>query len=193
MAWYSGNCCTKPFFICFQLFHQSMSKWNPTEHHSTSSVFENVVLIGFYSVVKIGFAYFWAHKSTPSQRFFWKIDNEGVFVLPVDKAKNFFLFSEKWNVLFPCPILIFSAMYAIIFTIVKLMFADTVLPDIIWIMCGRAIAGYLRQASTASHDRGRAYRKIRRRSADRRFSCFQEEREKPFSQKRKKVIHKSYE
>ena len=39
-------------------------------------------------------------------------------------------------------------------------------------MCGRAIAGYLQQASTASHDRGRAYRKIRRRSADRRFPVF---------------------
>ena len=126
---------------------------------------------------------------------FLKIDNEGVFVLPVDKAKNFFLFSEKWNVLFPCPILIFSAMYAILLAIENwiLMFADTVFPDIIWIMCGRAIAGYLQQASTASHDRGRAYRKIRRRSADRRFSCFQEQREKPFSQKRKKVIHRSHE
>lgn len=60
-------------------------------------------------------------------------------------------------------------------------------------MCGRAIAGYLRQASTASHDLGRAYRKIRRRSADRRFSCFQEEREKPFSLNKKEGNTYNYE
>jgi len=39
-------------------------------------------------------------------------------------------------------------------------------------MCSNAKAGNLRQASTAGHDRGRAYRKIRRRSADRRFPVF---------------------
>ena len=155
----------------------------------------NVVLIDCYSVVKNGFTYFWAHKSTPSQRFFWKIDYEGVFVLPVDKAENYFEFVWKWNVLFPCSILIFQAMYAILALIENwiIMFADTVVPDIIWIMCGRAKADGLRQASAASHDRGRAYRKIRRRSADRRFSCFQDQREKPFSQKRKKVIYRSHE
>lgn len=98
----------------------------------------NVVLIDCYSVFKSGFACFWAHKSTPSQRFFWKIDYEGVFVLPVDKAENFFCFSWKWNVLFLCPILIFPPMYAILLAIKSwiLMFADTVFPDIIWIMLG---------------------------------------------------------
>ena len=98
----------------------------------------NVVLIDCYSVVKNGFTYFWAHKSTPSQRFFWKIDYEGVFVLPVDKAENNFEFEWKWNVLFPCSILIFQAMYAILVSIENwiLVFADTVFPDIIWIMLG---------------------------------------------------------
>ena len=98
----------------------------------------NVVLIDCYSVVKNGFTYFWAHKSTPSQRFFWKIDYEGVFVLPVDKAENYFEFVWKWNVLFPCSILIFQAMYAILVSIENwiLVFADTVFPDIIWIMLG---------------------------------------------------------
>ena len=155
----------------------------------------NVVLIDCYSVVKENWLEFWAHKSTPSQWFFKKIDDEGVFVLPVEMASNLFLLFWKWNVLFSCGILIFPAMYAILLAIENwiIMFADTVFPDIIWIMCGRAKADGLRQASTASHDRGRAYRKIRRRSADRRFSCFQEQREKPFSQKRKKVIHRSHE
>ena len=98
----------------------------------------NVVLIDCYSVIKSGFAYFWTHKSTPSQRFFWKIDYEGVFVLPVDKAENNFEFEWKWNVLFPCSILIFQAMYAILVSIENwiLVFADTVFPDIIWIMLG---------------------------------------------------------
>ena len=98
----------------------------------------NVVLIDCYSVVKNGFTYFWAHKSTPSQRFFWKIDYEGVFVLPVDKAENYFEFVWKWNVLFPCSILIFQAMYAMLALIENwiIMFADTVVPDIIWILSG---------------------------------------------------------
>ena len=59
-------------------------------------------------------------------------------MLPVDKAENYFEFVWKWNVLFPCSILIFQAMYAILALIENwiIMFADTVVPDIIWIMLG---------------------------------------------------------
>ena len=55
----------------------------------------NVVLIGCYSVVKNSFTYFWAHKSTPSQRFFWKIDYEGVLCCPSIRQKTFMSLLES--------------------------------------------------------------------------------------------------
>lgn len=53
-------------------------------------------------------------------------------------------------------------------------------------MCGRAKADGLRHASTASHDCGRAYKKIRRRSVDRRFPVFKRNEGSPSLKKERR-------
>ena len=77
-------------------------------------------LLAAIRLSKLDLLIFERTKAHPLNGFFRKIDYEGVFALPLDKAVEHFQLNENRNVLFLRHILTFSAMYAILLSIEKL-------------------------------------------------------------------------